>query len=41
MFLRANKITNGKDADIVQKLKQVKKIIMEREFAKAIDVGEK
>jgi len=35
-FSKANKLTGGKDKDIEEKLKYVKKFIREREFALAL-----
>lgn len=37
-FKLANKLTAGKDKDIVDKLNQIKKVIYEREFFKSISI---
>lgn len=37
-FKMANKLTSGKDKDIVDKLTQLKKVIFEREFFKSISI---
>lgn len=39
-FKIANKLTGGKDKDIVDKLAQIKKVIFEREFFKSIEMPE-
>jgi hypothetical protein len=39
-FKVANKLTGGKDKDIVEKLGQIKKAIYEREFFKSISMPE-
>lgn len=39
-FKVANKLTGGKDKDILEKLNQIKKTIYEREFAKSIATEE-
>lgn len=39
-FKMANKLTGGKDKDIIEKINQIKKAIYEREFFKSISMNE-
>jgi len=37
-FQQANRIAGGRNNDILDKLKKLKKMIFEREFAKSIEI---